>query len=965
MSNIDEKGRFYDYRRIKVTYGKARRMFRSKLIWLATITVLTGLILISYAGKDSALPTSAEDTVLALPDSLKAPAKIARSNYLFNLLRNPVTNRIPSNIRSRELQYAARIFEDTRFASKVQTFNWFEAGPFDVGGRTRALAIDKENPSRMLAGAVSGGVWESTNAGATWEPIALSANNLSITYIAQDPRPSQTNVWYYASGEFIGNSASDAIRNAPYYGSGIYKSTDGGNTWFILPAANAGNENSLDTPFDYVNRLAVSPVTGTLFAASTPFGIFRSANGGESFGPLTPGFQFPFPALGGIVEHYWSDVAVNANGVVLATLSSGPERQPTYTPGIYLSVDDGLTWSNITPGTFPTSHGRSVVAFAPSNPDVAYVFTTTSTSTQGQEDVRLHKLNISTGASADLTANLTALSEVGNIETQSGYNMAIAVKPDDENFVLLGATNVYRSRNGFSSGLVEQLDYWIGGYDAVDDDFGAYQNHHPDQHLFVFDPNDTDKLWTANDGGIYVTNDITRQNEVTWQERNTNYNTTQFYTVGIHSDADDPRVAGGAQDNGTPFLRFNDLDNNSRNISIGDGSHLFMGNDYAIVGYQNGATLRLQYNTEGTPTFAGFSFIHPRQATNQLFLTPFAVDPVDQEVLYYPAGLSMWRHNSLSTIPSAQTDAEGITDGWNRLNSLPRIGSRLITAVTVSTSPAHILYAGASDTRNDPIDAPVLYRLTNADTDDGSGFERLPLPNAAGGAYISDIAVNPNDANEILVVLSNYEITGLFYSEDGGGTFSAVEGNLTGNTTLPGPSLRAATILDTDNETMYFVGTSTGVYSTTSLAGSNTEWIPETGAGQAVVWDITSRPSDQIVAVGTHGRGLFIGSQDPNFNPRPTPGAIELTENYPNPFASLTRIQYTLSEPGTVNLAVFDLAGRKIADLVTNEAKETGRHEAVFNAGSVASGVYLYQLRVSSSQGSATYSASKKMMVIK
>ena len=119
----------------------------------------------------------------------------------------------------------------------------------------------------------------------------------------------------------------------------------------------------------------------------------------------------------------------------------------------------------------------------------------------------------------------------------------------------------------------------------------------------------------------------------------------------------------------------------------------------------------------------------------------------------------------------------------------------------------------------------------------------------------------PNDANEIIVILSNYNIVGLYHSTDGGQTYAAIEGNLEGDENNPGPSLRTATILPTSQGTFYIIGTSTGVYSTTELNGSNTTWVQQSPnkIGNVIVEYVTSRKSDGRVVVGTHGRGIFVG----------------------------------------------------------------------------------------------------------
>ena len=938
-------------------------------ILIAVGCALIGLF-IYLSTASSHQPSLSGETVSSLPP--QKASKAARWSYVFNMLRNPESNEIPKGIRHRELQHARSIRNDALFKAQTEqeNINWFEIGPSDVGGRTRAFAIDMENPDRMIAGGVSGGLWESTNGGASWSPLNLDGGNLSVTYIAQDPRPGNRNTWYYASGEFSGNSASDPGRAAPYFGSGLYKSTDNGQTWDLLPAATSRNINRFDSPFDFVNRIAISPVTGTLFVAANALGIYRSADGGQDFGPDLADFPFPGPVIGGVNEHDWSDVAVNDNGVVLATLSSEGSGSSRNAPGVYISTDDGLTWQNITPSTFPNGHDRSIVAFAPSDQDIAYVFTSTGTTRNGREDVRLHRINVSNRTSTNLSGNLPTLSEAGNIDTQGGYNMALAIKPDDPNFILLGGTNVYRSRNGFSSSVVERTDFWIGGYDAVSDRFVNYENHHPDQHLYVFDPTDPDRLWTATDGGLYVTNDITVPNEVNWIDRNMGYNVTQFYTVALASQAQDARIAGGSQDNGTPFMRLDDLIAGSRNISVGDGTHLYFAEAAAYVGFQNGAILKLAYNAEDTPVIGGFSFIQPQEANGQIFVNPFEVDPNNEDVMYYPSGSQLWRHNSLSSLRGGQTDSEGTTEGWSRILAIPTVALRDISAIAVSRQPAHILYYGASDTRANNPAAPQVFRLENATTANGTAVESIPLPSSVPeGAYVADIAVHPEDANEILVVLSNYDIIGLYHSTNGGRSYSAVEGNLEGNSTNPGPSLRAATILPMGSETRYFVGTSTGLYSTTDLDGSSTIWTPEAESvmGNAVVWDVASRTSDNLVAAATHGRGLFIGSQD-DFTPGANADDFVLAPNFPNPFATTTTILYDLPTQSTVSVAIFDLAGRKVEDLLINENQETGRQFIEFNAASLPSGTYIYRIQaipVGSTQNLGGFTKSRKMMIIK
>ncbi|RPI74410.1 MAG: PKD domain-containing protein, partial [Ignavibacteriales bacterium] len=214
---------------------------------------------------------------------------------------------------------------------------------------------------------------------------------------------------------------------------------------------------------------------------------------------------------------------------------------------------------------------------------------------------------------------------------------------------------------------------------------------------------------------------------------------------------------------------------------------------------------------------------------------------------------ALWRNDQLSSIPDG---VNGTSVGWTNLTNLAAPQGYFITAVTVSRNPAHVLYYSATNFQT----APKIYKLTNSATAT-SGVTEIPIPAAPNGAYVHGIAINPDDANEILVVMSNYNIVGLYHSTNGGQLYTAIEGNLEGTQQNPGPSLRSASILPGSNKT-YFVATSTGLYSTTQINGNNTTWVLE-GAnqmGNVIVDHVVSRKTDGRVVAGTHGRGAFVGS---------------------------------------------------------------------------------------------------------
>jgi photosystem II stability/assembly factor-like uncharacterized protein len=853
-----------------------------------------------------------------------------RVRFDYIRLRDPATGKIPDGIRSHELAFAKLLprVEGVRKAGRSRTIEastWISRGPYNVGGRTRALGIDVSNEQIILAGGVSGNMWRTTNGGVSWTNTSEPDHLHSISCLAQDTRPGKTSYWYYGTGELRGNSASGG--GAPYRGDGIYKSVDGGQSWNVLPATFRGTPQYFDGDFDYVWNIVVDPsntAEDEVYAAVYG-GIMRSVNGGQSWNGVH----------GTLYTGTYTDVAITSAGVVYATQSSDGAQK-----GIWRSPD-GMNWTNILPAGWPYWYERIVIGIAPSNENVVYFLAYTPYS--GTNDHSIWKYTYlsgdgsgSSGIWENRSAHLPAFGPpVGDFYSQENYDLVCKVKPDDENVVFIGGTNVYRSTDGFAtSGNAT----WIGGYSTLNN-ITVYTNHYVDQHAFVFYPSNAGKMLTGNDGGVFLTNN-NLATPVFWTELNNGYLTTQFYTIAInHALSGHNTILGGMQDRGTYYVQSGSGTASWNKILSGDGCYCAISNDNRswYESWQYGTIYRDVFDQFGN--YQGYTRVDPQGGSGYLFVNPFKLDPNNSNIMYLAGGDRLWRNNNLLGIPMGANAPT--TVNWNAFLNVAARGDTMITALGVSTVPANVVYYGTNDGH--------VYRIDNAHQGD-------PLPvNVYSGkglpqAYVSCITPDPKDAAKALLVFSNYRIQSLYYTENSGGSWTAVSGNLEefSNGDGNGPSCRWAEILYVDNQPVYLAGTSVGLYSTLSLNGSSTVWHQEgpSTIGNVVVDMIDVRQADGLVVVGTHGKGVFSTNVATAVaSPENTlPVTIALLPNYPNPFNPETTIPYRLSRREHVTLKIYDMKGREVATLV-DEEREAGEYRAVFDARGLASGVYMVRMR--------------------
>lgn len=819
--------------------------------------VLLSVGVLSYFLIDRSVNETAErnETTLITPSSKTEKTPLAqkqqyaleRLEYELQFQRDPQTGEIPRDQKELEFQMSIGQLRDqdaTRSSDNV----YVNRGPSNLGGRTRTLVIDLTDPSSntILAGAVSGGVFRTTNGGQSWNKVSSNGEIHNVTAIAQDPRDGFQNIWYYATGELFGNSA--AIGAGQYLGQGIWRSEDGGLNWQQIPQTNSNFEN-FDSFFDFNHDIAVSPINGDLFIAN--FGRIYRYDGST----LTIELQEPGNNGG------FTDVEIDNNGRVYATLRG---ISGTNTNGVYTSETGNGSWVRIAQNGSPAgwnanaSSGRIVLSTVPSNENLLYaLYTNGADSGAGNTEADLWRYNVSTDTWTDFSSKLPDLPGgpvrgVDPFSVQGGYDLDISVKPDDENFVVIGGTSAYRIVN------IETDDEFdiIGGYDGINIDLysqGGGDDHHPDIHDLVFDPNNTDRFFSATDGGVHRTDNI-NAGTVGWVNLNNNYQTYQYFHVALDQVEGSNIVLGGAQDNSTTIGGTDAVGiegifvptiptpaNNTEMASLFGGDGVAVG----IARTVQDNEVQLYLGSQGGQIITNLPNpreITPGDAENSIFVTYFYLDPDNTNALYYADGARMFRTtNAASVNPNTWDDMGNLAINQN-------LRQFATTRGTYNPATSYLLIGGQSGgvfRLDDPQNATDLSEAINITP---------PGASTAANTIVTGFAIHPTNPDIVMAVYGNYNITNIFFTNNATSdnpTWEVIERNLSAH------SIRSAAITEVNGQTGYYVGTARGLYS--SPDPTDVDWSLEGGGsvGMALISGLVYRPSDNVLLIGTHGNGMY------------------------------------------------------------------------------------------------------------
>ena len=738
--------------------------------------------------------------------------RLAAAGPLLALLA-PALLAAPAPARAAEAQAPAAASTGTEVEIDSATFGALEArplGPAITSGRISAIDAAPDDPLTIWIGSASGGVWKSADGGLTFKAV-FDDYNQSIGAIRIDPTDSKT-VWVGTGESWVRNSVS--------LGDGVYKTTDGGETWTRL-----GLENS-----ERIARIRIHPTdgktvwvcaTGHLWDDNEERGVYKTTDGGKTWKRV----------LYVDAKTGCSDLEIDPQepGILYAGMwqfrrtpasfhSGGPGS------GLYKSTDGGETWKKAEQGLPTGTKGRIGLAVAPSRPSVVYAV--------------VESKNTALYRSDDTGESWKEINNSFNIQVRPFYFATVAVDPTDHNTVYKPGLSLTTSIDGGRT------------FSNFFSDFGG--SVHGDHHALWINPKNRNELILGTDGGAYMSYDRGRH----WRHVDA-LPVAQFYHVSY--DMDWPyNVYGGLQDNGSwaaPSRATGGIQNrNWRNVGTGDGFYAFRDPtdpDIVYSEYQGGQITRLRLSTgeardikplpgEGEPEYR-FNWNTPLVPSPN---RPGTIYLASQFLFRSPDRGESWEKISPDlTTNNPELQKQGESGGLTVDNSSAE-NHTTIYAVAESPKNADLVWVGTDDGN---------LQVTR---DGGKSWTNVAknLPGVPSGTWVSSIEASRYDEATAFATLDNHHRGDMkvyvFKTTDYGKTW----------TPLATDALQGYAHIvrqDPENPDLLFVGTELGLF--LSIDGGQ-RWARFTGnfPKYVAVRDLVIHPREQDLVIASHGRGIYV-----------------------------------------------------------------------------------------------------------
>ena len=674
------------------------------------------------------------------------------------------------------------------------------------------LAVHPKNVGIIYVGTASGGLWKTTNGGATWTPLMDREGSYSIGWVTLDPKNPNV-VW-------VGTGERNSQRSVAY-GDGVYKSEDGGRSW-----KNVGLKNS-----EHIGRIVIHPensnivyvaAQGPLWSPGGDRGLYKTTDGGKTWDQV-----LKISDNTGV-----SDVVLDPRNpdVIVATayqrrrhfftlINGGPES------AIHRSTDGGKTWTKVNTGLPNEELGRIGVAISAVNPDVLYAI--------------VESANRRGGIFRSTDNGVTWERRMDYNQGSPMYYGDIFPDPVDVDRVYVPDVIFQVSDDGGRS--LRAL-----GQRAM----------HVDNHIIWVDPNNTQHMLVGNDGGLYRSFD----GGGTWVFFE-NLPLAQYYDVDVDNATPFYNVYGGLQDNyslGMPSRTRSDHGILNQDVFVTNGGDGFVTRvdpqdpNIIYAELQHGVIVRYDKRTGERVG------IQPQEEKGGTPIrwnwdAPFIISPHSNTRLYMGSQFVYRSDDRGNTWRKISPD---LTRQIDR-NSLPVMGKIWgPDAVAKNTSTA--IYSNISALWESPRREGLLWvgtddGLIQVSEDGGANWRRTAPPGAPENAYVTRIRPSLHDPNAAYVTFSNHQNGDFkpyaFKTTDLGRSWTSISGD------LPARGGTFAIAEDHVDPNLLFIGTEFAAY-VSKNGGRN--WLKIAGVPTIKVAEIAIQRRENDLVLGTFGRGIYI-----------------------------------------------------------------------------------------------------------
>lgn len=696
------------------------------------------------------------------------------------------------------------------FDSILDNLEWRSIGPAIMGGRIDDFAVVESDPRIIYAATASGGLWKTTNRAVTWEPVFDDQPVSSIGDVAV--APSDPSVVWVGTGEANNRQSSS-------WGNGVYKSTDGGDTWthMGLPETH------------HIGRIVIHPTDpdivyvaalGHLWGPNPERGLYKTTDGGETWSNTL----FVDEDTG------FTDVVMDPSDPEILYAAAYQRRRTVFGfngegpgSGLYKTVDGGDTWTKLHEGLPHGSTGRIGIDVYRKDPNIVYA--------------RIEHAEGGVFRSGDKGESWERVSDTN---PRPGYYGQIRIDPvDDQRIWVLGA-RAYTSEDGgrtFREDLVRRI--------------------HGDFHALWIDPANPDEMVLGSDGGIHLSSDGGRS----WEFVNT-LPLGQFYEITV--DMDTPyNILGGLQDNSMwrgPSRTLHQIGITNEDWTLlggGDGLYIQVDpTDPSTIYFtsQYGNLQRFDLETTETKT------IKPEATWGEDpyrfdWNSPILISPHDPKTIYFGGNrlfTSTDGGDSWTATPDLTTDPDrdsmpimGVVPNHSTLSQHDGTAT-FGEIVTISESPLveGLLYVGTDDGN------------LQVSRDGGESWRNVAgrVPGLPGGTYVSRLVASSFAEGRIYATFDGHRSDDygvyVFVSEDFGESWSSISSNV--------PHGHTVSVIreHPQRESLLFLGTEFGAYVSFDRGG---QWHRLGGRIPTVpVDDIAIHPRENDLILGTHGRSLYV-----------------------------------------------------------------------------------------------------------